>query len=317
MSKSLVVLTIPLAVVAFIGGCAPAEREPASVAPEPDEVEVESVEPEVVEPTKIAIDAPQPSTAVLFHDKCADTLGTFVDARGMVDYRQLKRKRYELELLLEELGKLGPGEYRLWSEADKIAFWINTYNLHKLKVVVDNYPITPSSRILAVYWGPVNVRHVEGKIAGHKFRVMDEQFTLAEIERRFFREQFDDPRVFFAMTSASLSSPPLRNEPYYGDKLNEQLDEQVRMFLSNPLAFRIDRETKSVYLSALFELSSHGKEFIEKFATDKKFKEHPPTTRAALNFITNYISQNDISFLELGNYSVKYMKYDWTINDDS
>ena len=146
---------------------------------------------------------------------------------------------------------------------------------------------------------------------------MEEQFTLSEIERRFFREQFDDPRIFFALTSASLSSPPLRNEPYYGDRLNEQLDDQVRRFLSDPLAFRIDRETKSVYLSALFELSSHGKEFVEKFATDKKFKGHPLTTRASLNFITNYISQNDISFLELGNYSVKYMKHDWTINDGS
>jgi len=360
VTKSLVVLTIPLAVAAFIGGCVAVEPEsvvspevevvgvePAGVMPEPNEVEVaepeltevepnqpkpelvaqpgpepneanvESVEPEVVEPIETAIDEPQPSTAILFHDKCADTLNTFVNAQGMVDYKRLRRKRYELGLLLEELGKLDPSEYDSWPQADKIAFWINTYNLHKLKVVVDNYPITPTSRILAVYWGPLNVRHVEGKIAEHKFLVMDEQFTLAEIERRFFRGGFDDPRIFFALTSASLSSPPLRNEPYYGDRLDEQLDDQVRRFLSNPLAFSLDRGKRRVYLSAMFELSSHGKEFAEKFATDKKFKDHPPTTRAALNFITDYISQNDVSFLELGNYSVKYMKHDWTINDGS
>jgi len=355
VAKSVVVFIIVFAVLISVGGCFPSEPElvespgvelvdlePAGVAPEPNEVgpvgaepkepepelvlqvgpepnevEVESVEPEVVEPIKTAIDAPQPSTAVLFHDKCADTLRAFVDARGMVDYRQLRRQRYELGLLLEELGELDPGEYRLWSEADKIAFWINMYNLQKLKVVVDNYPITPSSRILAVYWGSLNVRHVEGKIAEHKFLVMEEQFTLSEIEKRLFREQFDDPRIFFALTSASLSSPPLRNEPYYGDRLDEQLDDQARRFLSNPLAFRIDVEKRRVYLSALFELSSHGKEFVERFATDKKFKDHPPTTRAALNFIANYISQKDVSFLELGKYSVKYMKHDWTINDGS
>jgi hypothetical protein len=143
---------------------------------------------------------------------------------------------------------------------------------------------------------------------------MDEQFTFAEVEKRFFRDQFDDPRIFFALTSASLSSPPLRNEPYYGRKLSEQLDDQVRRFLSGPLAFIIDREKQRVYLSAMFELSSRGTEFVEKFATDKKFKGHPPPTRAALNFITNYISQKDVSFLEVGNYSVKYMKHDWTIN---
>ena len=312
----------------FIGGCPPAEPELAApaevevVKPEPAEpdrakVEPESTVPEIVEPAKARPADPQAQAIVPFHDKCADTLKDFVNDRGMVDYKRLRRKRYELGLLLDEFGKLDPAVYKSWPKADRIAFWINTYNLQKLKVVVDNYPITPSSRILAVYWGPLNVRHIEGKIAGHRFLVMGEQFGFAEIEKRFFRGEFDDPRIYFALTSASLSSPPLRNEPYYGHKLDEQLDDQIRRFLSSPLALRIDREKQNVYLSAMFELSAHGKEFVEKFATDKKFKDQSPTTRAALNFIANYISQKDVSFLEVGNYSVKYMKHDWTINDGS
>ena len=56
---------------------------------------------------------------------------------------------------------------------------------------------------------------------------------------------------------------------------------------------------------------------MDKYAIDRKFKDHEPTTRAVLNFITKYVSQDVASFLELGNYSVKYMKYDWTINDGS
>lgn len=283
------------AVLTFVGGCSPAE-------------------PETVGPVKTEPDDSQRRSATPFHDKCVGVLRTFVNARGMVDYKRLRPERYELGLLLEELGRIDPSEYRSWSKEDKIAFWINTYNLQKLKVVVDNYPITASSQILAAYWGPLNIRHIEGRIAAHRFLVVDEQFTFAEIERRFFRGQFDDPRVFFALTSASLSSPPLRDEPYYGHRLNEQLDDQVRRFLSSPLAFRIEREEAIVYLSAMFEVSSYGREFVEKFGTDKKFKDHPPTTRAALNFITNYISQKDVSFLELGEYSVKYMKHDWTIN---
>ncbi len=330
VAKGLVALIISLVVLVLVGGCRPAEPElvkspevevvepgPADVEPEPNEVEVESVEPEIVEPVKIEPDDQPLRATVSFHDKCADTLRDFVNDRGMVNYKRLRRKRYELRTLLEEFSKLDPGRYKSWPKADKIAFWINTYNLQKLKVVVDNYPITPSSRILAVYWGPLNVRHIEGKIGKHKFIVMDEQFTFAEVEKRFSRDQFDDPRIFFALTGASLSSPPLRNEPYYGRTLSEQLEDQVKRFLSGPLAFRIDTEEQKVYLSAMFELSSRGGEFVEKFATDKKFKDHPPTTRAALNFITNYISENDISFLEVGNYSVKYMKHDWTINDGS
>lgn len=293
VAKALVVPIISLAVPFLVGGCRPAE------------------------PVKTEPDDQQPRVTVSFHDKCADILKTFVDAHGMVDYGRLRRNKYQLTTVLEEFRKLDRRRYRSWPKADKIAFWINTYNLQKLNVVVDNYPITPSSRVLAVYWGPQNVRHIEGKISGHTFLVMDEQYTFAEVERRFFRDQFDDPRISFALTSASLSSPPLRNEPYYGRRLGEQLDDQVRRFLSNRLAFAIDREQRMVYLSAMFELSSWGGAFVEKFATDKKFKGHPPVTRAALNFITNYISQKDISFLEIGSYSVKYMKHDWTINDSS
>jgi len=255
--------------------------------------------------------------ATYFHDKCGYILRTFVDDKGMVDYQGLREKRFELRDLLDQFSRLDPAEYKSWSGDDKLAFWINVYNLEKLKIVADNYPIKPSSRILASYWGPFSLRHIENKIAGYKFLVMDEEFTFARIEKRFFSEESGDPRVFLALTSASVSSPPLRNEPYYGCKLNEQLEGQAGRFVSSPIAFDIDKEKQVVSLSAMFELSSHGKDFLEKYATDKKFKQYPPVTRAVLNFISNYISSQDVSFLEVGNYSVKYMKYDWTINDGS
>ncbi len=265
---------------------------------------------------------PEPNTVKLdettsFHAKCAGILKEFVDDKGMVDYKGLRRKRLELRALLNQFGSLDPNEYKSWPKEDKIAFWINTYNLQKLKVVTDNYPIEPSSRVLTIYWGPSSIRHIEQKIARYKFLVMDEEFTFAGLEKRFFRGEFDDPRVFFALSSACVSSPPLRNEPYYGRRLNEQLDDQTRRFLTGPLALRIDRDKRKVYLSALFQLSSYGKEFVEKFAIDRKFKDHPPATRAVLNFISSYVSKQDVSFLEVGSYTIEYMTYDWTINDGS
>lgn len=297
MARCLVVLGASLAMTVSVGGCTRMEAARGS-----------SVTDRISTHEK---------PATYFHDKCGHILSTFVDDKGMVDYQGLREKRLELRELLEEFNRLSPGEYKSWSGDDKIAFWINVYNLEKLKIVADNYPIKPSSEILAGYWGPFSLRHIENKITGHKFLVMNEQFTFARIEKRFFSEEFSDPRIFFALTNASVSSPPLRNEPYYGHKLNEQLGDQVRKFISSPLAFDIDRERKVVGLSAMFELSSHGKDFLKKYATDKKFRQYPPVTRAVLNFISNYISRENVSFLELGDYSVKYMKHDWTINDGS
>ena len=325
----------------------PAKVEPNSVESEPNDVELSSVEPEQpgVEPNEIVPAEPEPNETkpkpaivepnnvelvrvepndiklkpfVFFHNKCADVLKTFVDDNGMVDYKTLRRKRLKLKALLQEFDNLDPNEYRTWPKEDKIAFWLNAYNIQMLKIITDNYPIK-SSRYLRLYpgWGPNSILHIKGIWTNYKFLVMDEEFTLSEIDKRFFRKEFDDPRIFFAVFNAGLSSPPLRNEPYYGHKLNEQLDDQARRFLSSPLAFRTDKEKRRVYLSSLFQSSSYGREFISKFAIDKKFKDQEPTTRAVLNFISNYVSRDKVSFLEVGNYSVKFMKYDWTINDGS
>jgi hypothetical protein len=339
MAKSLVVFMILMVTPVFICGCA--SEEPKSVEtseadnPEPgpsgtepnqfdqNQVQAGKVVPLQVEPDIVEIIKAQPKVlkselAASFHDKCADILKEFVHDNGMVDYQGLRRKRLELRAVLREFDKLERSEYESWPREDKIAFWINVYNLQKLSIITDNYPIKPSSRILTIFYrGTNNIRHIEEKIARHKFLVMDEEFTFAAIEKLYFRGEFDDPRIFFAISSGCLSSPPLRNEPYYGRNLNEQLDEQTRRFLSSPLAFSIDREKEKVYLSALFQSSWYGREFIRKFAIDRKFKDQPAETRAVLNFITNYISKEDVTFLETGNYTIKYMTYDWTINDGS
>ncbi|MBN1392131.1 MAG: DUF547 domain-containing protein [Sedimentisphaerales bacterium] len=253
---------------------------------------------------------------VSFHDKYADILKSCVDNRGMVNYKMLKRKRPELNQILNDFAKIDPEEYNSWSEEDKIAFWLNAYNVKLLKTIVDNYPIQ-SQRILRVLWGPDSIRHIDGIWDKYKFTVMDEEFTLKEVEQRFLREKFKEPRVFLAISQASLSGPPLRNEPYYGSNLYEQLDDQTKKFLSNRSAFRIDRQGKTVYLSSIFDPTWYGNEFIGKYATDKKFKDQSPSVRAVLSFISNYISEQDLLFLERENYLVKYIKYNWTVNDSS
>jgi len=216
--------------------------------------------------------------------------------------------------LLKEFAKLDPNEYNSWPKNDKIAFWLNAYNIQMLKIIVENYPVE-STRVLRIFWGPDSIRHIKGIWDKYKLIVMDEEFTLSEIDKRLLRQEFDEPRIFFAVSYASFSGPPLRSEPYYGHKLYRQLDDQIKKFLSSPLAFRIDRKKQRVYLSAILQPTWYGKEFIRRYGTDKKFKDQQPAARAVLNFITNYISEQDVSFLELKNYSVEYIKYDWTLND--
>jgi hypothetical protein len=297
----------------------PNDIQPAKV--EPNEAEPNQAEPNEVESGKAEPNEVKPPPKMIFHDKCAGILSGFVDDEGMADYRKLKLKRLKLRQLLNEFADLNPKEYNSWPKEDKIAFWINAYNLQLLRIIVENYPIEPYRLLLLLPgWEPDSIRHINtriDKINKQKFIVMDEEFTLLEVEQRFFRKEFDEPRAFFALSYATLSSPPLRNEPYYGRKLSHQLDDQVKKFLSNPLAFRIDRSKQRIYLSSILQPTSFGSEFISKYGTDKKFKDQEPAVRAVLSFLTNYISEQDKDFLEVENYSIEYMKYNWRLNDSS
>lgn len=328
----------PLILLVLIAGCPPSK--PTDIKqPQPPEAErppvIEPNTPQIAEPNTPQIaepNAPQivepnappppeitPPPKVTFHDKCAPILTTYVNDRGMVNYKQLKRNRSELTALQAEFAKLEPNQYNRWPKEDKIAFWINAYNIQLLKIIVNNYPIE-STRILRVIWGPYSIRHIDKTIGGiqkQKFIIMNEEFTLDAIERRFLRKEFDEPRVFLAITHASLSSSPLRNEPYYGQKLDEQLDDQAKKFLGTNKAFSIDRQKQKVYLAAILEPTWFGSAFVNKYGTDKKFKDQQPPVRAVLSFITKYANQKDLYYLETANYSVGYIGYDWRINDSS
>lgn len=295
MSKYPAVFIILISALILINGCA---TEKAS-----------SAKPQQAETAKA-----DNIQKVSFHDNCAAILGEFVNDKGMVNYRQLKRNKPELKKLLDKFAELGTEKYNSWPNEDKIAFWLNAYNLQLMKIIIDNYPIE-SLRIHRLFWPPNSIRHISGIWDEHKFIVMDEEFTLAEIERRFFCGEFDEPKLFFAVSRASVSGPPMRNEPYYGYKLYEQLDDQARKFLSNPLAFRVDREKQKVYLSAILQPNWLGKFFVNKYGTDKKFKDQQPAIRAVLNFISNYIDKQDVSFIEVENYTIGYTKYNWVLNE--
>jgi quinol monooxygenase YgiN len=248
-----------------------------------------------------------------FHKQFAGLLKEYVREDGMVYYDLLRRNKAELTYLLSEFNEVTREEYESWKKEDKIAFWINAYNIKMLKIITDHYPIE-ASRWLAPFWGAYSIRHIDKIWSKYKFMVLDEQFNLHEIENEIFGKQFKNPRIYFAIYQASVSSPPLRNEPYYGYKLDEQLNDQVRKFLNSPEGLKIDRSNNTVYISAIFEPNWRGKRFLEKYGTEKKFKDKASISRAILNFICNYIPESDKQFLQVGNYNLEYLKYSWTVN---
>ncbi|MFA5553037.1 MAG: DUF547 domain-containing protein [Phycisphaerae bacterium] len=315
------------------------ESEPTAVEPAEETIKSVEIECEISEPNSrennFSAEEPDDSNTPeikeqtaeehsdSFNIKFSPIFETYVNEEGMVNYNNLRRRRGEIDNLLRELASLEPEVYKNWPDSEKIAFWINTYNLKMLDIIISNYPIE-STRIHRLFWPPNSIRHIQPrnevgsvKWNNYKFIVMDEEFTLFEIENRFFREKFGDPRVFLALSLASKDGPPLRNEAYTGKNLDNQLEDQAKRFLNKTSGLTIKRDNNQAQISAIFDGSPtwYGNEFLKYYATDKKFKSHTPLISAVLNFATKYLPSQTVDYLETGNYTVQYKTYDWGLNE--
>lgn len=140
---------------------------------------------------------------------------------SLVDYEQLKING-KLDVAYQQLSKFPVAS--LSSKEEKLAFYINAYNILALKTVLDHWPIDSIKNVGS------SVGRIWGNVAGN---IDGREVTLNEIEHKVLRP-LAEPRIHFAIVCASVSCPDLRNEPYTASKLNVQLDGQVEQFLSNP-----------------------------------------------------------------------------------
>jgi hypothetical protein len=147
---------------------------------------------------------------------------------------------------------------------EKMAFYINAYNILAIKVVLDHWPlngIKDAGSLFRSVW-----KIPAGRIGG---RVV----TLDEIEHGILRPM-NDPRIHMAIVCASVSCPDLLGEPYTAARLDEQLDRQSIRFLENPgkgLDMRGDHVVVSRifdWFSGDFEVSGGVAAFIKRYRRD-------------------------------------------------
>ncbi len=239
-------------------------------------------------------------------------LSRFVDAGGMVDYEGLKRNRSALDAFVESLATVSRDEYAAWGAETKIAFWINAYNAITLKVIIDNYPIK-SSFFLSLRFPDNSIRQIGGAWDEITHIVMGEEMTLNHIEHQILRENFNEPRIHLALVCAAMGCPPLRNEPYTGSRLGEQLHNQGRHFYNNPEKFRIDKDEKKVLLSSIFKW--YGEDFTETFPPSERFIHYGEPESSVIAHIAPFLATEIRNMLEDDSFSVRYLYYDWSLNE--
>jgi hypothetical protein len=298
--------------------------------PQPDQPKIpkppikEANEPNTPEPNETSTENAVPKKdARDFHDKFANIFAQYVDKNGLVKYNKLRRIKYKLPPLQRNFANLDRNEYDSWTENDKIAMWINAWNIQILRIIVQNYPIERYTHIM--WWKADSIRHINKRLGDdiegikrQKITVMGEEFTLKSIQDEILSKDFNEPKIFLAISQGCLGGPPLRQEPYYGYKLQQQLEEQIKKFVKQKSTFNINRNNKTVTISALFlPKEMYGDEFIKKYGTDKKFKDHKAVIRASLNFLSPYLNPQQREFLEREIFKVNFKPYNWKINDST
>ncbi|MEM9483491.1 MAG: DUF547 domain-containing protein [Cyanobacteria bacterium P01_F01_bin.116] len=226
-------------------------------------------------------------------------LSTYVDDEGWVNYTDLQQSREALDSFNDALVTVDDATLSGWSEEEQIAFWINAYNSLTLKSIIDQTPLKAS------------IKDITGVWRLRKHPINQKQKTLNEIEHDVLRVDFDEPRLHAAIVCAAISCPPLRNESFTGENLDAQLDEQVVQWLARPDGLKIDKEAGEVKLSKIFDW--FGGDWIPSYGVDSGFTGSKEE-QAVLNFISQYVSEEDQAYLEAGDYKVSYFNYDWSLN---
>lgn len=227
------------------------------------------------------------------HAAFSKLLARYVQA-GSVDYTGWKREgRPALDDYRRTLAGVSPACFAAFSREEQIAFLLNAYNASTVALVLEHLPVG-------------SIRDI-GFLPGSAFRrefirlpaVAAGEVSLDDIEHETLRKNYPEPRVHFALVCAARSCPPLRPEAYRAGSLPAQLDDQGRIFLSDPARNRFDAARGALQLSQIFEW------FEEDFVA---------AAGSVGAFVAAYLPEPAATAARNPSVRIGYLDYDWSLN---
>jgi len=209
---------------------------------------------------------------------------------SQVRYSGMAHERAALRAYLSVLSGVKQGEFDGWSREAQMAFLINAYNAFTVEKVLTRYPEIRS------IWD-------FGKLFGNPFRdeflvLLGGRRSLDWIEHETLRKNYRDARIHFAVNCASVGCPMLREEAYSAERLEAQLEDQARRFIS-------DRSRNRVRDGRL-EVSKIFDWFREDFE---------PRERYFARYARLLADAADQELIKEGKAKIAFLDYDWTLND--
>ncbi|ASK35405.1 DUF547 domain-containing protein [Alcanivorax sp. N3-2A] len=215
-----------------------------------------------------------------------------------VDYPGLRADREKLDGYLGRLSAVDQAHFNAFDEAEQLAFLINAYNAFTLKLILDQDTLPDSIRdIGSVFSGPWSQRF---------FTLLGKERTLDEVEHDLIRGNpaLMDPRIHFAVNCASLGCPALRPEAYQGERLDSQLTDSTRRFLSDRSRNYFDAEQQALRVSRIFEW--YNEDFVDAAGSLSAFLARYADALALPEAARRALDQGDLK--------IRFELYDWSLN---
>ncbi len=247
---------------------------------------------------------PQPPVTQFRHDqerwnRFLKKYVSLKDGINVVDYEAIKKNRREIDSYTENFQTIAGSEFSGLTENERLAFLINAYNAFTIQLIIDNFPGIKSIKDIKPSFSLSNPTRSPWKVKF--FKLFMEDHSLDDIEHEMIRKRFKEPRIHFAVVCASKGCPPLRDEVYVAEKLDEQLADATKTFLRNSLYNKYDASENTLYLSSIFKW--YGDDFVRIHGSVKAF-------------VAPYIAKTpeEARLIQSDKTKIKYLDYDWSLN---
>lgn len=220
-----------------------------------------------------------------------------------VDYAGMQRDQDKLQQYLGQLSAVTQPEFERFTREQQLAFLINAYNAFTIELILTEWPDIDSIRDIGGFWRSPWKREF--------ISLLGESVSLDQIEHEWIRGsgRYQEPRIHFAVNCASIGCPALRSEAYTGERLDEQLEDQTYLFLSDQSRNRL-KNNQTLLLSEIFDW--YREDFEGGNMGYQRLEDFLLNYRDALNMNAAAVQQ-----LSLGEMDIDFLDYDWRLNDKS
>lgn len=170
---------------------------------------------------------------------------------GLVDYDHLATHHQPLDDYRQIIAGAGPNRSpdKFPTRESRLCFYINAYNAGVLAAVLH-------AKIPATVHG-YRFGSLEGR---YHLSVGGRSLKLAQIRRLVMQEAAGDMRVVFALCDAAMGSPPLHDQPFRPDGLDEQLRQVAQKAMDNHHIVAVDHEHQTLNMATW--LATRRNDFI-------------------------------------------------------